>query len=273
LLVGEDLGSNNYITKPVSEGGAGFATQWAVTFPHALRMALDDVNEAGRNINLVIEELGKNFNGQALQRVIYGDSHDSAANGSSRLSEEVSQGRPDTTQAREKSLIAAAIILTAPGVPMLLQGQEFMEGGSFNDWRELDWEKAEHYAGIVTAYKHLIALRRNHYGNSAGLTGNCINVFHVDSVNKVIAYHRWDRGGPGDDVLVIINFGDKAHDNYEIGLPVEGSWRVRFNSTWQGYSPDFADVAVPGFETTKNRATLVIPARSALILSQDKPEA
>jgi 1,4-alpha-glucan branching enzyme len=269
LTIGEDVGVNSYLTKPASQAGAGFVSQWGVTFPHALRTALDPVNDADRNLNLIIEELSREFNGNPFQRVVYSDSHDSAANGSARLSEEIAPGHPESIYARQRSLLAAVIVLTTPGIPMLLQGQEFMEGGSFNDWQGLDWNNAERYAGIITAYKHLIALRRDLHGVSSGLKGQSIKIIQTDDSNKVLGYHRWSWGGPKDDAVVIINFSNQQYDNYGLNFPRSGTWRVRFNSSWKGYSLDFKDVQVPDVVVEANQGNLVLPAYSAIILSQD----
>ena len=63
----------------------------------------------------------------------------------------------------------------------------------------------------------------------------------------MIAFHRWDQGGPGDDVVVVANFANGSFDSYTIGFPREGRWKVRFNSDWSGYSPDFGNQ--PGYDT------------------------
>jgi 1,4-alpha-glucan branching enzyme len=57
----------------------------------------------------------------------------------------------------------------------------------------------------------------------------------------MIAFHRWDQGGPGDDVVVVANFSREAQDDYTLGLPSGGTWKLRFNSDWQGYNDDFAN--------------------------------
>ena len=115
----------------------------------------------------------------------------SAANGSARFNEVIAPGKSTDLFARRQSVIAAVLLMRTPGIPMLLQGQEFMMGGNFNDWRGLDWENVEKYEGIVKAYRQLISLRKNTHGVSVGLTGRSVNLFHVDEENKVIAYHRW----------------------------------------------------------------------------------
>ena len=35
--------------------------------------------------------------------------------------------------------------------------------------------------------------------------------------------------------------GGKHLGNDELGLPADGTWKVRFNSDWQGYSSDFGN--------------------------------
>ncbi len=270
ITIAEDISGNNFITRPVKDGGAGFNAQWEVTFPMVLRGALDAVDDSNRNVQNVINELTRHYNGDVFQRIIYSDSHDSAANGGARLSEEIAPGNPTNIYARRRSLMAAALVLTSPGIPMLFQGQEFMEGGSFNDWQALDWEKAKQFSGMVLAIKHLIDLRKNQHGNTNGLTGQSIAIKHFDDNNKVLAYHRWEFGGHGDDVMVIINFKNKAWPKYEINFPSDGLWRVRFNSDWKGYNPDFKDTPAADVQVNGSVGGLALGPYSVLVLSQDK---
>jgi 1,4-alpha-glucan branching enzyme len=269
LIIGEDVASNEYITKPIAEGGAGFDSQWELQFPHVVHEALSSDDPAKINLAGITGMLGRRFNDNALQRVIYTDSHDSAANGSARTNEVIAPGKADGLFARKQSMIAVALLLTTPGIPMLLQGQEFMQWGAFNDWQELNWELAERHKGIVAAHQHLIGLRKNDYGVSAGLLGKNVNILQLDEDNKVLAYHRWKNGGPKDDVVVVINFGNRHHSEYCMSLPRNGTWGVCFNSTWKGYSPDFKDVVVPEVKVENGGGTLIVPPSSVIILSQD----
>lgn len=267
IVVAEDCANSAYLTKPRSESGCAFDAQWELGFPHALRDGLG--LRGGRTLAGVRYELERRYNGNAFEKVVFSDSHDTAANGSVRLNEAASSGDAADKHAREKTVLANTVMLTAPGIPMFLQGQEFMQEGSFNDWQELEWDKAETYSGIVLAHQHLVNLRLNQGGTTAGLLGQSTAVFHQDDNNGVIGYHRWDKGGSGDDVLVIANFGGDAHETYQLQVPLPGKWRVRFNSTWKGYSPDFHEVALDEIATDENRLiTLNLPAYAALILSQ-----
>lgn len=271
LMVAEDYSTNEFLTKPISEQGAGFDAQWATGFPLAIRGALG-LDSHGYGSTLTTE-LQHYYNGKAFQKVIFSDSHDTAANGGARINEDATPGNASSVYARQKVLLANAVALTAPGIPMMLQGEEFMQEGSFNDWQMLDWKKTTQFAGIVLAHQHLISLRKDIYQNATGLTGPGISVFHEDPTNHVIAYHRWLNGGVCDDVIVIINCSDQKFESYELSLPLAGKWRVRFNSSWSGYSPEFAQTDVSQVTTDEQqKVTLPLSDYNVLILAQDPTE-
>ena len=150
---------------------------------------------------------------------------------------------PDSWFAQKRTTLAAALVLTAPGIPMLFQGQEFLEDGWFQDSVPLDWHKSEEFSGLVRMYRDLIHLRLNRFGSTRGLTGSGLNTFHQNQADNVIAYHRWHQGGPGDDVVVVVNLSHLAHENYKLGFPSPGTWRLRLNSDWNGYSRGFGNQA------------------------------
>lgn len=269
LLVAEDMGWNQYINKPTAEGGAGFSAQWEAWLPRRFVEVLESPDDSSRHLSALADALAHTYNGDVFHRVVYSDSHDSAANGSARLNERISPGHADDLYARRRLLIAAAVNLTSPGIPMLFEGEEFMQGGCFNDWQALDWDRTEAFSGITLAHKHLIALRKNQHGNSRGLTGQSFVVLHLNDDDKVLAYHRWDQGGPGDDIVVVCNFANRRHEQYDISFPRPGTWRVRFNSDWKGYSPDFTDSPIAEVQVEKGIGTITLAPYSVLILSQD----
>ena len=212
----------------------------------------------------------------SLSGFLYTESHDEVANGQARVPEQIWPGNADSWYARKRSTLGAALVFTAPGIPMLFQGQEFLEDQWFRDTDPLDWQKKQTFAGIFALYRDLVAIRRNRDGGFRGLQGQNVNVFHVNNHGKAVAFHRWDLGGPGDDVVVVANFANRTYDSYSIGLPHAGLWRVRFNSDWQGYSDDFANTAgydtvagPPGQDGLAHRANVGLGPYSALILTQD----
>ena len=77
--------------------------------------------------------------------------------------------------AKKRSTLAAAIMLTSPGIPMNFQGQEMLETRDFGfrTPTPVDFNRAADpkFRGIVQMYRDLIALRRNLVGKTGGLTG------------------------------------------------------------------------------------------------------
>jgi 1,4-alpha-glucan branching enzyme len=157
------------------------------------------------------------------------------------VASEIDPKNPDSWFAKKRSTLAAALVFTAPGIPMLFQGQEFLEEGWFQDTVPLDWQKSEDFSGLVLLYRDLIQLRLNRSGHTRGLTGSGLNTFHQNQADNVIAFHRWHQGGDGDDVVVVINLSHQQHNDYTLGFPSAGRWELRFNSDWNGYSGDFGN--------------------------------
>ena len=126
---------------------------------------------------------------------------------------------------------------------MIFQGQEMLETRDFGfkTPTNVDFSRATdaNFKGIVQMYHDLIALRRNLAGTTGGLTGQNLNVFHLDDGNKTLAYHRWENGGAGDDVVVVANFSNVPLPSLNIGFPRVGQWRVRFNSGANVYDRSF----------------------------------
>lgn len=276
LHVAEDLRGNGWIVRAPELGGAGFDTQWDDAFVHPVRSAVIDQYDWQRSMEAVRAAVETRYEGDAFRRVIYTESHDEVANGHARVPEEIWPGNAGSWWSRKRSTLGAALVFTAPGVPMIFQGQEILEDRWFTDGVPIDWTRLETYAGIHRVYGDLMKLRRNLGGATRGLTGQNLHVHHVNDTDKVIAFHRWENGGPGDDVVVVLNFADRAYDGYRVGLPRAGRWRVRFNGDWAGYGDDYAGTA--SFDADAEGApmhdmpasgSIGIGPYTAIILSQD----
>jgi 1,4-alpha-glucan branching enzyme len=89
-------------------------------------------------------------------------------------------------------------------------------------------------------------------------------------------------------VVVVVNLSHLAHENYKLGFPSPGTWRLRLNSDWNGYSPGFGNQACSDVVAGTERgdepqgpsagkrdgfpaaATISIGPYSVLVFSQDK---
>ncbi|WP_425258658.1 alpha-amylase family glycosyl hydrolase [Rubrivivax sp. RP6-9] len=275
LTIAEDLQNNPWLTKEVGAGGAGFGAQWDANFVHPIRRAVITPQDEQRSIGAIGDAIRQRDGDDAFARVIYSESHDEVASGRSRVPSEINPADPTGWYAQKRSTLAAAMVFTAPGIPMIFQGQEFLEGGWFRDTVPLNWDQREEFHGILRLYRDLIALRLNRGGCTRGLCGPSTQMIHANDARKLMAFHRWDRGGPLDDVVVVANFHREPQDGYVIGFPAGGLWKLRFNSDWKGYSDVFA--GHPSADVTAHsgerdglpwHATLAIGPYSALIFSQ-----
>ena len=283
ITIAEDIRDNEWLTKGTGAGGSGFDTQWTHTFLEPVRQAMVTARDSDRNMYAIRDALYHRYGTDAFERVIFTESHDEVSRSLDiserphkyRIPELIWRGHADSWYSRKRSTLGATLVFTAPGIPMIFQGQEFLEWGSWSDTTPIDWSKKDTFKGIWDLYQALIRLRRNWFDNTRGLRGQHINVHHVNNADKVIAFHRWEHGGPGDDVVVVLNFSDRSYDSYTLGFPKEGTWYVRFNSDWKGFSPDFGNH--PGYDTTARRTDIDgmsfagnvgIAPYSALILSQ-----
>jgi 1,4-alpha-glucan branching enzyme len=276
ISIAEDLRGNPWLTKRTGEGGAGFDAQWDAGFVHPVRRALTASEDRAREMGAIRDALVHYYDGDAFRRVIYTESHDEVANGKARVPEEISDAHPGGWRAKKLSTLGAALVFTAPGIPMIFQGQEFLEDEWFHDTDPIDWAKRDRYTGIVQLYRDLIRLRRNRSATTRGLRGQQTHVYHVNDDDKVLAFLRRDRGGPGDDVVVVANFADRAYAHYTVGFPRSGRWRVRFNSDWGGYDESFShhpSLDVTAWQGEKDglpsHGDVGIGPYSVIILSQD----
>ncbi len=275
ITIAEDLQSNQWITKDVGAGGAGFGSQYDPHFVRPIRRAVITSQDQCRSLSNIRDAILYRYNDDAFERIIYSESHDDVANGQARLPQEVNPGDPTGWYAQKRSTMAAAMVFTAPGIPMLFQGQEFLEGAYFRDTVPVDWHQSEEFRGIVRLYRDLIALRLNKQGFTQGLCGQFTQVYHLNEERKMLAFHRWDQGGPSDDVVVVANFLHEPQEGYVLGFPAIGLWKLRFNSDWRGYSEIFEGhfsgdaEAVPGEASGfPFQAMVSLAPYSVLIFSQ-----
>jgi 1,4-alpha-glucan branching enzyme len=196
-------------------------------------------DDADRDIGAVVAAIMGEGRGHPSTRVIYTESHDDVANGQVRVPESITPGAADSYWAKKRTVLGSALVLTAPGIPMLFQGQELLEDRWFDDAIALDWAKSSENDGILRAHRDLIALRRARDGVTRGLRGVGLYVIRADDDAKVLAYHRWHERGPHDDVVVVANFADRTIDDLRIGFPAPGRWNVRLNLDSAVYDPEF----------------------------------
>ncbi|OKH56341.1 alpha-amylase [Calothrix sp. HK-06] len=125
-----------------------------------------------------------------------------------------------------RAKLAAVLLITAMGVPMLWMGEEFGEhkrkSQTVTQPKKIAWALLERQENkdLFEYYKKLIHLRVN---NSI-LQSDNIEFFHENPDRKVLGYVRWnDQGGR---LVVILNFSDQNFSEYKItNFPDTGTWQ------------------------------------------------
>ena len=232
ITIAEDLRSRDFMT-----GDVGFGAQWDAEFVHPVREVLITPDDDARDMAKIVHALTYRYNDDPFQRVVYTESHDEVANGKARIPAEVNGDDQEGWAAQKRSTLGAALVMTAPGIPMMFQGQEFLQGDWFDDSVPLDWSQAKDFRGIVRLWRDLIALRLDREGGAAGLSGREVAVLACDDERKLIAFRRFENEGD-DGVIVVLNFRTEPQD-FTFGIPEGGEWRLRVNTDWDGYSRDF----------------------------------
>jgi 1,4-alpha-glucan branching enzyme len=274
VTIAEDLRVSPSITKPVEEGGLGFNAQWDSPFLLAVRGVISAIEDSHRNLDAVRDAVRRRYQDDAFRRVVYTESHDDVAEGDVRLPERLQPGDAGNWIAKKLSTLGAILVFTSPGIPMIFQGQEFLEDRWFEDQNPLDWSKTETHGGIFRLYRDLIRLRLNRDGQTRGLSGQGVEILHLNQESNVFGFKRTDQGGPGDTTLVFLNFSNNVYENYTVGLPEAGDWHVRFNSDSQLYDGQFANVGdqivtaqIEPLDQQPCRGQITLAPYSALILS------
>jgi 1,4-alpha-glucan branching enzyme len=132
------------------------------------------------------------------------------------------------------------LLLTAPGIPQLFMGQEFLEDKQWcpdprhsdhliwwgglepqPNGRTLDPAMGDH----LRFTRDIVRLRKM----LPGLRGEGLNVFYTSDADRVIAFHRWVQGS-GQDVVVVASLSETTWWGYRIGFPSAGRWIEVFNS-------------------------------------------
>ena len=264
-------------------GTSGFDSTWANVFFDTVLPQLTNSSDSSRSMLAISSAVNLNHDGVGSGgwgNVLFMENHDksgllNAQYGANRLPVRISASSPTGYAARKRSTLGIALTLTAPGIPMILQGEEMLTTDLFNDSTAINWSLTNTYSGIVSLYRDLIRLRRNLDGVSSGLKGLNGTTLNRDesSTGKLIAYSRWDTGATGDDVVVVANFVNLARTNYTINFPKSGNWYTQFNSDSTNYGSDYGNIGSRLVVASGSSPTgqVTIAPYSVLILTQMPP--
>jgi 1,4-alpha-glucan branching enzyme len=292
IQIAEYWGDQSAVLRPRAQDGAGFDAVVASTLREAIRATIrESTGGAGARINLgrVANALyPAHANGwRAVQHL---ENHDvvrvnNESDREPRVSALADSANARSWYARSRSRVANGLLLTAPGIPMLFMGQEFLEDKFWSDSPNFFADSLIHWDGLesdramrdhLRFIQELIRVRKA----LPALSGDSIRVFHVHDDNRVIAFHRWIEGR-GEDVVVAVSLRESTWYSYSLGFPRAGRWREVFNSDvydgWvnpaasgNGGGIDATGMPMHGFQAS---ASVVLPANSILVFTTIAPPA
>lgn len=193
---------------------------------------------------------------------------------------------PRSWYARSRARVATGLLLTAPGIPMIFMGQEFLEDKLWSDnphradlliwWKGLEGADRQ-MSDFHRFARDLIWLRRR----QPALRSDPIMVYPPDHDNRVLAFHRWVPG-VDRDVLVVASLSESTFydHSYALGFPLPGYWHEVFNSDVYDHFPNpwaqgnggGASAEGPPMHGMSQSARITIPANSLLVFGRHPGE-
>ncbi len=282
IHIAEHWPVDNSIVLSTDTNGAGFDATQNDGLREALRAAIGQSAggaSAFVDIGRIATELaspGVHENWRAVQCA---ENHDIVyRDRGARIPQIADSSNSRSWYARSRSRVALGLALTAPGIPHIFMGQEFLEdkqwhdepGSSFQIW----WgglAEDKHMADFLRFSQELMGVKRRF----AGLSGAGLNVFHASNENRVLAFHRWDTDR-GEDVVVVVSLSETTYYGYHLGFPAAGHWREVFNSDvydgwvnpWVVGNGGGIYANAPGQHGLPAFATIVIPANSIVVFAR-----
>jgi 1,4-alpha-glucan branching enzyme len=228
---------NSNVVKSAAANGAGFDVTQHDALRLSVRQAIGQAAGGGSNhvdMDGIAATLYPPGFPQAWKAVPCVENHDEVFSGRSLRIPRLADGsNAHSFYARSRSRVATGLLLTAPGIPQLFMGQEFLEDKQWND--NPSGPNRIYWGGLTSGDKPMVDFLRFTQDlirlrwNQPAVRSSSIRVFHVHNDNRILAFHRWLEG-EGRDVVVVVSLNDQLLFNYAVGFPRAGRWAELFNS-------------------------------------------
>jgi 1,4-alpha-glucan branching enzyme len=280
VLIAENLPNDSWIT---SSTGAGFDYQWNVTISSALKALFSDGVTSFDIPTMAGLVTGNTSGGWA--GLNYLESHDEAANGKERTAADLHYVRSwgnSEYDAQCQQVTGLATVLMGQGMPMILYGDEFLEGfyddsywgapmdarwftdGTPLSWNNFYWNATNIPARVgaantCAAVRDLARVRRNY----PAVQYNGITVDLQDNNNKILGFER------GGNIYVIINYNKQSQTGYNPKFPTGNgnAWNLIFAHPSSAYGESFADSYLTS--SAYSGSSISIPEYGVLVYQQN----
>ncbi|MEZ4779235.1 MAG: 1,4-alpha-glucan branching protein GlgB [Flavobacteriaceae bacterium] len=230
--IAEESTSFPMVSKPTFLGGLGFGMKWMMGWMHdTLEYFKKEPIYRKHHQNDLTFSMTYAFTENFMLPL----SHDEVVYGKKSL---LYRMPGDEWQRFANLRLLFSYMLTHPGGNLLFMGGEFGQSEEWNFEQSLDWHllQYDYHKGVQQLVSDLNALYKKEpalYERQFSNEGFEWIDYH-DSENSVIAYIRKGEKEK-DNVIIICNMTPIPRENYRIGLPNQGKYKLLFNSDSKEY--------------------------------------
>ncbi len=259
------------VSRPTYSGGLGFGMKWMMGWMHdTLKYFAKDPMYRKYHHNQITFSMVYAF----TENFMLPFSHDEVVHGKGSM---INKMPGDEWQRFANLRLVYSYMFTHPGAKLLFMGNDFAQNHEWNFERSLDWHLTEEdrHQGIQKAVRDLNKLYRKEkslYEKQFDPQG-----FEWIDANEwersILSYLRKGHD-ESDQTLVIINLTPVPREDFNIGVPAEGTWQLLFNSDddkygGSGYLKEKSYVsAVAESHNREHSITLNLPPLAALMLKK-----
>ncbi|MEO1750359.1 1,4-alpha-glucan branching protein GlgB [Thiofaba sp. EF100] len=269
VVIAEESTAWPGVTKPTDAGGLGFTMKWNMGWMHDTLgyMARDPIHRQHHHNDLtfgLLYAFSENF--------VLPLSHDEVVHGKGSL---VGKMAGDEWQRFANLRLLYSMMWTYPGKKLLFMGGEFGQVAEWAFGRELEWWVLQYplHAGVQRLigdlnrlYRRLPALHVRDFDWNGFRWIDC-----GDAAQSVLSYLRQDSERK---VVVVLNFTPLPREDYRVGVPAPGRYRVLLNTDAAFYGgsnigPTAAEAEATGWNGLPFSIRLTLPPLGALILQTE----